>query len=108
MLNRRRRRIHNAQPRTAQRPAASFIFEQSTPTASFTTTSLQRSTALAALLLLALVLFLRVTVSQTRARVMTPILYGGFAAIILLGAWLLADTRRAPAARPAATATTRS
>ena len=92
---------------TAQRPAASFIFEQSTPTASFTTTSLQRSTALAALLLLALVLFLRVTVSQTRARVMTPILYAGFAAIILLGAWLLADTLRAPAARPAAAATSR-
>ena len=92
---------------TAQRPAASFIFEQSTATASFTTTSLQRSTALAALLLLALVLFLRVTVSQTRARVMTPILYGGFAAIILLGAWLLADTLRAPAARPAAAATSR-
>ena len=91
----------------AQRPAASFIFEQSIPTASFTTTSLQRSTALAALLLLALVLFLRVTVSQTRARVMTPILYGGFAAIILLSAWLLADTLRAPAARPAATATSR-
>ena len=92
---------------TAQRPAASFIFEQSTPTASFTTTSLQRSTALAALLLLALVLFLRVTVSQTRARVMTPILYGGFAAIILLGAWLLADTLRAPAVRPAAAAASR-
>ena len=86
---------------TAQRPAASFIFEQSSPAASFTTTLLQNSAALAALLLLALVLFLRVMVSQTRARVMTPILYGGFAAIILLGVWLLADTLGGPVVRPA-------
>ena len=88
----------------AQRPAASFVFEPSTASASFTLTSLQRSTGLAALLLLAVVLILRVTVSQTRTRVMTPILYGSFAAIILLGAWLLADTLPAPASRPAAAA----
>ena len=86
---------------TAQRPVASFIFEQSSPAASFTTTLLQNSAALAALLLLALVLFLRVMVSQTRARVMTPILYGGFAAIILLGVWLLAYTLGGPVVHPA-------
>ena len=88
-------------PRAATRPVDSFIFEQPSAGASFSLTALQRATALAALLLLALVLFLRVTVSQTRARTMTPVLYGGFAVVIVLGVWLLADTLQAPLSLPA-------
>ena len=92
----------NAQaPHATARPVESFIFETPSTGASFSLTALQRATALAALLLLALVLFLRVTVSQTRARSMTPVLYGGFAVIIVLGAWLLADTLQAPLPPPA-------
>ena len=87
--------------RAAARPADSFIFEAPSAGASFSLTALQRTTALAALLLLALVLFLRVTVSQTRARAMTPVLYGGFAVVIVLGVWLLADTLQAPLLPPA-------
>ena len=88
-------------PRAAARPADSFIFEAPSVGAAFSLTALQRATALAALLLLALVLFLRVTVSQTRARSMTPVLYGAFAVIIVLGVWLLADTLQAPLLPPA-------
>ena len=76
-------------PRAATLAADSFIFEAPSAGAAFSLTALQRTTALAALLLLALVLFLRVTVSQTRARTMTPVLYGGFAVVIVLGVWLL-------------------
>ena len=88
-------------PRAAARPAESFIFESPSAGASFSLTALQRTTALAALLLLALVLFLRVTVSQTRARTMTPVLYSGFAVVIVLGVWLLADRLQAPLLPPA-------
>lgn len=88
-------------PRAATLAADSFIFEAPSAGASFSLTALQRTTALAALLLLALVLFLRVTVSQTRARTMTPVLYGGFAVVIVLGVWLLADTLQAPLSPPA-------
>ena len=87
--------------RATTRPADSFIFEQPAAGASFALTALQRATALAALMLLALVLFLRVTVSQTRAGTMTPVLYGGFAVVIVLGVWLLADTLQAPPSQPA-------
>jgi len=84
-----------------ERPAASFIFEQSNAGGAFALTALQRSTALAALLLVTLVLFLRATVSQTRTRSMTPLLYVWLAVIILLGTWLLADTMGLPSPQPA-------
>ena len=94
--------LATALAKPSERPAASFIFEQSIAGSGFALTALQRSTALAALLLLTLVLFVRVTVSQTRTRSMTPLLYVWLAAIILLGAWLLADSMGPPSPQPAA------
>ena len=78
--------------RAESRPAASFIFEQ--PVAdrgALELTTLQRSAGFAALMLFALVLFLRVTVAQTPARAMTPVLYVAFAAIVVVGVWLVVD-----------------
>lgn len=85
----------------SERPEASFIFEESNASSGFALTALQRSTALAALLLVTLVLFLRVTVSQTRIRSMTPLLYVWLAVIILLGVWLLADSMGPLSPQPA-------
>ena len=106
-MHRRHKRRHKRRRRPKRHvpplPADSFIFEAPSAGASFSLTALQRTTALAALLLLALVLFLRVTVSQTRARTMTPVLYGGFAVVIVLGVWLLADTLQAPLPQPVST-----
>lgn len=80
-----------SQPKSG-RLVASFIFEQQAqPADEIELTTLQRSAALAALVLFALVLFTRVVVSQTGLRGMTPILYAGLAAIVVVGVWLVID-----------------
>jgi ribose transport system permease protein len=91
-------------PVRAERPVDSFIFEQSLESRDLALTPLQRDAGLAALFLLALVLFLRVVVAQARTQRFTPLMYASLAAIILLGAWVLAETvgwRGLPAAAAA-------
>ena len=55
----------------------------------------QQIAAFAALLLIALVVTLRVVVSEAQTNALSPLLYVSFVIIILAGVWLLARSIRA-------------
>lgn len=70
-----------------------FVFEQSLEAREMQSLSpIQTAAALAGLLLTSAVLLARLTVAQSRVNAVTPLLYVAFAAIIVLGAWVLAGT----------------
>ena len=91
-----------APPALVDRPVASFIFEQPVSGREFALSALQRDAGLAALFLLALVLFTRVVVAQARARTITPLMYVSLAVIIVLGAWVLTEVVGSPDVAPPA------
>lgn len=84
-----------ATPAPAARSPTSFVFEQTLEGRDFSLSAVQRLAVLAALLLVAGVVFARVVVAQTPAAVVTPLLYVSFAVIIALSAWILASHRLA-------------
>ena len=75
-----------------KRPSSAFFFEEGKSRSDFAMSKSQKSMALAALLLVLLVFFLRVTVSEARARVMTPFMYVSLLIIALVAVWLLATS----------------
>jgi ribose transport system permease protein len=92
------------EPATAAAPAAPdsshglgvFIFEDVGTGPQLVVSPLQRLVGLASLILIAFVVVMRVTVTEARSRRMSPFLYASLSVVILIGAWLLADTMSAP------------
>ncbi len=72
------------------RTSGSFIFEYAGPGMGLAISDEQRTVALLALLLISLVVFLRVMVTEAKTRRMSPLLYTSLAIIVVVGTWLLA------------------
>jgi len=75
-----------------RRPSSSFFFDQGEYGSDFAMSDNQQYMALVGLLLVSVVFFLRVTVSEARARVMTPFMYVSLLIIVLAVVWLLATS----------------
>jgi len=75
-----------------RRAAPPFVFEQPAAARDISLTPLQRDAGIAALLLIALVLFSRVVVWQARTRRFTAFMYVSLAVVIVLGSWALIQT----------------
>ncbi len=89
-------------PQRTPPPSDAFILEESAAGSDLALSPVQRAAALAALYLLALVLFLRVVVAQARRRSFTPLMYVSLAVIVLLGAWVLVEAVDSRASSPPA------
>jgi ribose transport system permease protein len=74
----------------AARTSGSFVFEYPGPGIGGAMSQEQKMAALLAVLLISLVIFLRVMVSEAKTRRMTPLLYASLAIIVVVGTWLLA------------------
>lgn len=73
-----------------------FIFEDVGAGPDLSLSPTQRLAGLAALFLVCLVAAMRVMVTQSQSRRMSPFLYAGLSILILIGAWLLTDTMSGP------------
>jgi ribose transport system permease protein len=69
-----------------------FIFEDAGAGPEISLTPTQRLAGLAALILVVFAVVARVMVTESRGRRMSPFLYASLSVIILVGAWLLAET----------------